>query len=313
VKALVFALIYFRIAPDGKTMKSLVRLGAILGIVGSTLLGPSPIDNMSALALPETQIVEKLDIVPVFTIADAQGVAVVNSVTQQGQSTPISVGLIFISQRDAQSFINRELKANNPQLASTARVIPLSLGKIYQLSRANKDKPNELQFDYIATPQQVESAKTLLRQAGQQVNEFNGVPLFYAKVGTDNGVLTFQQGQKQVIPFFFNKEELQAEVDRFKQQQPNVADIKIAVVNLEGFLETLRTQNDPALNQIIMIPSRESRDYVRSLQPAGSGNQIPQPAPNQIRPAPQSPAPNQTQPAPRSPAPAPSQTRPAPR
>ena len=87
-------------------MKSLVRLGAILGIVGSTLLGPSPIGNI-ALALPEPQIVEKLDTVPVFTIADAQGVPVVNSVTQQGQSTPISVGLIFISQRDAQSFINR--------------------------------------------------------------------------------------------------------------------------------------------------------------------------------------------------------------
>lgn len=290
-------------------MKSLVRLGAILGIVGSTLLGPSPIGNI-ALALPEPQIVEKLDTVPVFTIADAQGVPVVNSVTQQGQSTPISVGLIFISQRDAQSFINRELKANNPQLASTARVIPLSLGKIYQLSRANKDKPNELQFDYIATPQQVESAKTLLRQAGQQVTEFNGVPLFYAKVGTDNGVLTFQQGQKQVIPFFFNKEELQAEVDRFKQQQPNVAaTIKIAVVNLEGFLETLRTQNDPALSQIVIIPSRESQDYIRSIQPAGSGNQNQQPAPNQNRPAPQSPAPSQTRPAP----PAPSQNRPAPR
>ena len=41
-------------------MKSLVRLGAILGIVGSTLLGPSPIGNMSALALPEPQILEKL-------------------------------------------------------------------------------------------------------------------------------------------------------------------------------------------------------------------------------------------------------------
>ena len=36
-----------------KNMKSLVRLGAILGIVGSTLLGPSPIGKMSALALPE--------------------------------------------------------------------------------------------------------------------------------------------------------------------------------------------------------------------------------------------------------------------
>ncbi len=283
-------------------MKSLVRLGAILGIMGSTLLSPSPIGNMSALALPEPQILEKLEFVPVFTIADAQGLPLVTSGTKQGQTTPISVGLIFISQRDAQSFINRELKANNPQLASTARVIPLSLGKIYQLSQANKDKPNELQFDYIPAPQQVESAKTLLKQAGQKAPEFNGVPLFYAKVGNENGVLTFQQGQKEVIPFFFNKEELQAEVERFKQQQPTVTlPIKIEVVNLEGVLEALRTKNDPFLSQMMLVPSRESLDFVRSLQPAGTGNQNKPPAASPTQPAPRSPAT----------APAPSQPRPA--
>lgn len=282
-------------------MKSLVRLGAILGIMGSTLLSPSPIGNMSALALPEPQILEKLEFVPVFTIADAQGLPLVTSGTKQGQTTPISVGLIFISQRDAQSFINRELKANNPQLASTARVIPLSLGKIYQLSQANKDKPNELQFDYIPAPQQVESAKTLLKQAGQKAPEFNGVPLFYAKVGNENGVLTFQQGQKEVIPFFFNKEELQAEVERFKQQQPTVTlPIKIEVVNLEGVLEALRTKNDPFLSQMMLVPSRESLDFVRSLQPAGAGNQNKPPAASPTQPAPRPPAT----------APAPSQPRP---
>ncbi len=290
-------------------MKSLVRLGAILGIMGSTLLSPSPIGNMSALALPEPQILEKLEFVPVFTIADAQGLPLVTSGTKQGQTTPISVGLIFISQRDAQSFINKELKANNPQLASTARVIPLSLGKIYQLSQANKDKPNELQFDYIPAPQQVESAKTLLKQAGQKAPEFNGVPLFYAKVGNENGVLTFQQGQKEVIPFFFNKEELQAEVERFKQQQPTVTlPIKIEVVNLEGVLEALRTKNDPFLSQMMLVPSRESLDFVRSLQPAGAGNQNKPPAASPTQPAPKAPAPSQTQPAPK--APAPSQPRP---
>jgi Tic22-like family len=290
-------------------MKSLVRLGAILGIVGSTLLGPSQIGNMSALALPEPQILEKLEFVPVFTIADAQGVPLVASDTKQGKTPAIPVGLIFISQRDAQNFISRELKANNPQLASTARVIPLSLGKVYQISRANKDKPNEVQFDYIPAPQQVESAKTLLKQTGQQVPEFSGVPLFYAKVGTENGVLTFQQGQKEVIPFFFNKEELQAEVERFKQQQPNVTlPIKIEVVNLEGVLEALRTKNDPFLSQMILVPSRESLEFVRSLQPAGAGNQNKPPAPSQTQPAPKAPAPSQTQPAPK--APAPSQPRP---
>jgi hypothetical protein len=196
-------------------------------------------------------------------------------------------------------------------LAASARVTLVSLGEIYQISQANKDKPNELLFDYIPAPQQVESAKTVLRQTGQQVNEFNGVPLFYARSVPENGVLTFQQGQEEVIPLFFNKEELQAAVDLFKQQQPNVTTtIKIEVVNLESVLEDLRTENDPFLSQMILVPSRESLEFVRSLQPAGAGNQNPQLAPNQTRPAPGSPAPAPARPAPGSPAP--NQTRPAP-
>ena len=289
-------------------MKSLVRLGAILGIAGSALLGSLATDNLSALAIPEPQILDKLRPVPVFTITDASGAPLIASVPKQGQGQTgnASVAGIFISQKDAQAFVE-QLKTRNPQLAASVRVMPVSLGEIYQISQANKGKPDEVQFAYVPTPQQVQSAKTVLQQAGQQVNEFNGVPLFLARGGPENGYLTIQRGQQEVIPLFFNKEELQAVVERFKQQQPNVtASIKIEVVNLESVLEALRTENDPFLTQLILIPPRESLEFVRSLQPAGAGNQnqrpapqSPAPAPSQTRPAPQSPAPSQTRPAPR--------------
>ncbi|HAT14201.1 MAG TPA: hypothetical protein DCS91_12085 [Microcoleaceae bacterium UBA11344] len=282
-------------------MKLLVRLGAILGIVGCTLLGPSPIANMSALALPEPQILEKLRSVPVFTITDAAGAPLIASVPKQGQgqSGNASVAGIFISQKDAQAFVD-QLKTKNPQLAASVRVTPVSLGEIYQISQANKGKPDEVVFAYVPTPQQVQLAKTVLQQTGQQVNEFNGVPLFLARGGPENGYLTIQRGQQEVIPLFFNKEELQGMVERFKQQQPNVtATIKIEVVNLESVLEALRTENDPFLSQLILVPSRESLEFVRSLQPAGAGNQNKPPASNQNRSAPQAPAPSQTRPAPR--------------
>ena len=74
-------------------------------------------------------------------------------------------------------------------------------------------------------------------------------------------------------------------------------------------MEALPTENDPFLTQMILIPSRESLEFVRSLQPAGAA-QNPQLAPNQTRPAPGSPAPAPARPAPGSPAP--NQTRPAP-
>jgi Tic22-like family len=307
VKVQIFALIYFRIAPDGKNMKSLVRLGAILGIVGSALLSSLPIESMSALAIPEPQILEKLRPVPVFTVTDAQGAPLIASVPKQGQGQTgnASVAGIFISQKDAQAFVE-QLKTRNPQLAASVRVMPVSLGEIYQITQANKGKPDEVQFAYVPAPQQVQLAKTVLQQAGQQVNEFNGVPLFLARGGADNGYLTIQRGQQEVIPLFFNKEELQGMVERFKQQQPNVtASIKIEVVNLESVLEALRTENDPFLSQLILIPPRESLEFVRSLQPAGAGN------PN--RPGAQPPVPSQTQPAPRTPAPAPRTPAPSPR
>ncbi|WP_449420960.1 Tic22 family protein [Phormidium nigroviride] len=265
-------------------MKSLVRLGAVLGILGSTLLGPSLTSNMSALALPDPQVLEKLRPVPVFTITDAQGAPLIASVPKEGQSgSNTSVAGVFISQRDAQAFVDR-LKTRNPQLAASVKVVPVSLGEIYQLSQANKGKAEEVQFAYVPTTTQVESAKTLLRQGGQQVNEFSGVPLFLARGGPENGYLTIQRGQEQVIPLFFNKEELQGMLERFKQQQPNIASsLKIEVVNLEAVLEAMRTDNDPFLSQIILVPPRESLEYVRTLQPSG-GNQ-PQPVQPGARPS----------------------------
>ncbi|MCC3418034.1 MAG: hypothetical protein JGK24_23515 [Microcoleus sp. PH2017_29_MFU_D_A] len=272
-------------------MKSLVRLGAILGIVGCTLLGPSPIAKMSALALPVPQVVEKLSPVPVFTITDGQNAFFITTVPKQGQGQTgnASVARIFISQKDAQAFVD-QLKTGNPQLAASARVTPVSLGEIYRLAQENKGKPDQVLFAFIPAAQQVQSAKTILQQTGQQVNELNGVPLFLARGGPENGYLTIQRGGKEELPLFFNKEDLQEMVERFKQQQPNVtATIKIEVANLERILEALGTENDPSLSQMILIPSRESLEYLRSRQPAGAG-QNPQAAPSPARSAP-SPAP----------------------
>ncbi|MBE9097668.1 Tic22 family protein [Tychonema sp. LEGE 07203] len=268
-------------------MKSLVRFGAILGIVGCALLAPPPMGKMSALAIPEPQIFEKLRSVPVFTITDATGAPLIASVPKQGQGQTgnASVAGIFISQKDAQAFVE-QLKTRNPQLAASVRVMPVSLGEIYRLTQANKGKPDEVQFAFVPAPQQVQSAKTVLQQTGQQVNEFNGVPLFLARGGAENGYLTIQRGQQEVIPLFFNKEELLGMVERFKQQQPNITtSIKIEVVNLESVLEALRTENDQFLTQMILVPSRESLEFVRSLQPAGAG-QNPQVAPASPAPAP---------------------------
>ena len=255
-------------------MKSVGRWGVTLGLVGTAIMGSSLMGSTQVLALPQEQILEKLGPIPVFTITDNKGAPLVASVPDnQSQSKNASVAGVFINQSDAQAFVD-QLSKKNPALAKTVRVVPVSLGEVYKLDQTNQNKPKPLEFTYVPAKQQVDAALALLRQGGQKVERFNGTPLFVAKAGTDKGYLTIKQNNQQVIPFFFNKEELQNVLERFKQQQPNLAStVEIQVVNLEGMIQTLETRNDTQLNQIMLIPPRSSIDFVRALKPASAQNQ----------------------------------------
>ncbi|MFP4121527.1 Tic22 family protein [Coleofasciculus sp.] len=239
-------------------MKSLVRWSATLGLVGTTLLGSFFGGNLRALALTEQQVMEKLQTVPVFTVTDGEGSPLVASIPNQNNQNEAVAG-VFISQRDAEAFVER-LKREKPELGNQVRVVPVSLAEVYQLDQQSQNQPNGLDFAYIPVQQQVQSAQQLLGQ-GQ---EFRGVPLFVAKGGQQGGYLTIQQEGQQVIPFFFDKEQLQNLVNRFKEQQPNLASsVEIQVVPLEGIINTLETQDNPQLEQILLIPSQESLQFLR--------------------------------------------------
>jgi nickel transport protein len=243
-------------------MKLLIRLGAILGICGSTLLAPS-IANMSALALPQEEVLQKLSPVPVFTITDAQGAPLVASLSKEGEDINASLAGVFINKSDADAFVDR-LRTQNPDLASSVKVVPVSLGEVYQMSESIRDNGENLQFTFVPGQQQVDSALTL-------TEEFNGTPLFLAKGQDEDGYLTIQRGEQQVIPMFFNKEDLQGMLDRFQSQQPDIASsVEIEVVNLEGVIEALRTDDDPFLTKIVLIPPRDSVEFIRQLQEGGN-------------------------------------------
>ena len=247
-------------------MKSLVRWSTTAGLVGSALIGSFLAGTLQVLAIPQEQIIQKLRPVPVFTIANAQGAPLVAS-PPTGQKGPAVAG-VFINQKDAQDFLN-SLKTKNPDLAKNVTVVPVSLAEVYQLNLNNKGKPEQLDFAYVPSKQQVDTAVSLLKQqGGQQPQQFNGTPLFVARGGKEKGYLTIQQNGKSIIPMFFNKEELQGLLDRFKQQQPDMAtSIEIQVLNLEGLMEVLRTKNDPQLDQIVLVPPQQSIEFVKSIAP----------------------------------------------
>lgn len=259
-------------------MKSLVRWSATLGLVGSTLLASFFTSNLSALALPDEQVVQKLTSIPVFTVTDPQGAPLVASVPNGQNNQTSSVAGVFISRQDAQAFVDR-LKKEKPEIGKAVQVVPVSLGEVYKLNKDSRNKPGGLDFTFIPVQQQVQLAQALMAQSGQQQQPFQGTPLFVARGGPDQGYLTVQENGKQIIPFFFDKDQLQVMVDRFKQQQPQLASsIKIQAVPLEGVIQTLQTKNDAQLNSIVLVPSKESIEFLRTLQSAPAAPQnAPQP------------------------------------
>lgn len=243
-------------------MKSLIRWSTTAALIGTTLAGSLFTGALQALALPKEELLKALRPVPMFTIANADGAPLVAS-PQKGQ-TGNPVAGVFISQQDAQTFLNN-LKTRNPELAKGVRVVPVSLAEVYQINLENKGKKDGLDFAFVPSKQDVTAAQTLLQKSGQK-NQFAGTPLFVARGGPEKGYLTIQQGDKTVIPMFFKKEELQELMTRFQKQDPKLGQsLEVQVLNLEGVIEIMRTKDDPQLKQIVLIPPKDSIEFVRSM------------------------------------------------
>lgn len=252
-------------------IKLLVRWGATLGIAGGAFLASGVMGNLTAIALPEDQVLKKLDPVPVFTIADEQGAPLVASGEDKAK-----VAGVFISQTDANEFVN-QLKTQNPELANKVKVVPVSLGEVHKLSASSQSKENSLNFHYVPQKEAVSEAKTIGETNKQPYQ--GGVPLFVAKGGEDKGYLTIEKDSQQVIPFFFEKKQLEDMVAKFKAQKPDVASsVAIEVVPLEGIIETLQTSEDKMLEKIVLVPSTESIQFLQSVSKPPAGETAPAPA-----------------------------------
>ena len=219
----------------------------------------SPVDNTGSLSA-------KLDPVPVFTIADEQGAPLV-ATGDDGEK----VAGVFISQAEAEQFVV-QLQEENPELATQVRVVPVSLGEVYNLSESAQTEESGLNFAYVPEEESVADATNVQNANGEQYE--GGVPLFVARNGPEGGYLTIERDGQQVIPFFFDLEQLEDLVARFEEQRPELAgNINIDVVPLEGVIETFETSEDPILDQIVLVPTEESIEFVQSTEDSNSDRQ----------------------------------------
>lgn len=256
---------------QGVAMKSLIRWGATLGLVGGTLFGsisaPAP-----ALALSEDEILQKLASVPVFAITDAEGSPLIASISNpQSGNGRTEVAGVFMNPQDANRFVER-LTQEQPEMAGFVQVTVVSLAEIYRLEQSQQN--NAIEFSYVPTRQEVESAVSVLLDSGredellQQNGEYTypGVPLFMATAGPDQGYMTVELDGEVVIPLFFDREDLDNVIARFQEQQPDfAATVQTDVVQLEGVLETLRNENNEVMEQLMFVPHSESLEFVGNM------------------------------------------------
>ncbi|MBJ7899597.1 MAG: hypothetical protein GC158_06695 [Cyanobacteria bacterium RI_101] len=236
-------------------MNSVIRRGTLWSLAGLTALAGALAVPLKVLALPTDQVVQILQGIPVFTIADKQGAPLV-AVDDKNQK----VSGVFISQQDAQKFFT-DLKSKKPDVAGQVSVQPVSLGEVMKITAANLNKPDSLKFAYVPEQSQVQVAQRLLGKEYQ-----GGVPLYVARGGKEQGYLTIQQNNEQVIPFFFEEKQINEMVERFKKDKPDLAaTVKVEVVIMENVLATLLESNDAMLSKIRLVPTEAAIQYIRSI------------------------------------------------
>lgn len=267
-------------------MKTLFRWSATLALMGGVLFG-SVVGAPKAFALTDEQVMTQLAAVPVFTLADGQGSLVVATFTQeQGGEAKPPVATVFVSHQSAETFL-QNMRNNNTELAEGVRVVPISLARVYELAMSGQSQENPLQVAFVPVQADVDAALSILKENGQTIERFPGVPLFLAKSGSgDNeSLLTIRRGDQEVIPMYFSEDELQAAIDQLRQNQPDLASsVRIDVVSLGNLLENLRTSDNQELTRIFLIPPEETLNYIRSMQQQEGGQNQQQ---NQQQSAPQ--------------------------
>lgn len=247
-----------------------VRSTLLLGVAG-VIWGGVPIFAQGGLLLTQAvaapmsrqEVAERLNLVPVFAIVSQNGTPVVANVEREGRT--IQVASFWLDQNQAQQAL-QQVKAKNPEVGQQAQVVPIPLGYAYEKSEEERAKNSDLYFEVVPRAADVEAAKQVLKETGQEVPpEVIGVPLFYGRSG--EGLLTIEQDGQEVVPFFFDRNDLKGALDRAAAQNPEVVGkTQIEVTSLAIVVERMLAPDaQEDVQKIAFIPPRASLEYVQSL------------------------------------------------
>eukprot|EP00850_Spirogloea_muscicola_P004434 SM000019S04978 [mRNA] locus=s19:297433:299894:+ [translate_table: standard] len=115
------------------------------------------------------QVSKRLAGVPVYTVSNASNEFVlVSDMTSQK-----SLGIFCFRQEDAQALL-LQVKDREPSLGRGARIVAVSLDKVYKLNAEG------ISFRFLPDPLQIKNALEVRAKVGSGSRDFDGVPLFQA-------------------------------------------------------------------------------------------------------------------------------------
>jgi nickel transport protein len=269
---------------------SAATLATISAVLSSAVCFPG-----IAQALSTDEIVRRLDVVPVFSVTQENGQPILVFPKQPGQAPadpkPADGAILhFVDPDDVREFATR-VQSEAPEPSKKVNLALLTLGQFYRMWTEMQSKPEMPSLVVNPSKEDVEAAIAILKQQGQTVERFNGIPLFYAvDPQAGDAPLTLKADNREVVPFFFSKRDLQAMLDDYKQRQPDIINrAQLRVFTLDGLIEELKKATDPnsLVASVRLIPSSQAAAfYVRAMQASQQGGANGQGAARPNTPAP---------------------------
>lgn len=281
-------------------MTRIHSIATAVGLAGGALVASVLTAVAPAIALTQEEVARKLNNVPVFTLFNPElKKFAVASLEVDGKS--ISLVPSYVDRTDAERLLQEQRSANTAIAKGVeVRTIPLSL--VFLESEKSKNKPDQPAFQVVPDEDEIKIALQMQAAEGKKDQNWRGIPLFYAP---NLGItLKGADGKPQpILPMYFSRADLETYVAEAKKGDAALAktQIPIKVTTLDRVLQTLLTNNDPAMNQVEFIPPRASLEYVlqSQRQNANPQNANPQNAkPQNAKPANQPAAPAQKKQAP---------------
>eukprot|EP00249_Psilotum_nudum_P006007 c19388_g1_i1 orf=371-1339(-) len=204
------------------------------------------------VALSQDLISQTLQGVSVYTVSNSGNEFVLVS-DPSGQK---SMSVLCFRKEDAESLLS-QVKVREPALGRGAKVVAVSLDKVYKLSAEG------IAFRFLPDPSQVKNAIEARTKSGATGKVFDGIPIFQSEN------LILRSGTRRFVPIFFCKEDLERALRRaFKQQQRTRSSLRVGtdfqVGSLEDVLKKMESHDESSgWGDFVFIPP--GKDHLQHL------------------------------------------------